>query len=267
MENLTKRVSATIPGELWELFDKQRRKYKKSTQQAITELIAAWTGRPDLTGSHRSTSPVIERATTKADIAIEQIRNGTSKGWKNLIEAVNDLIFHNQMAVTQRIIKQAITVTEAIHGENHSTTKDIRMLEELWDARSASLEWDNASTWQPGSPPSVGYFLVLSKGSTRLSHVSDREHPDVGNEEIQYHLRIQSPPKGFVKKDRVKVDHQEQLDQPQLSRDQAPVVFLKSPRNGSSNSRQEDPSPSRSLEIQKPSPPSLRVENQVGPSP
>lgn len=172
-------------------------------------MLAAWTGRPDLAGSYRSTNSVITKATLKADIAIEQIRNGTSKGWRNLIEAVNDLIFHNQMSVTRRIITQATNVAEAMYGENHETTKDIRMLEELWDARSVSLDWDNASTWQAGSPSSAGYFLVLCNGSTRLSRISSREHPDLGNEDIIHHLRILEPPKGFVDKDRVSVDRPE----------------------------------------------------------
>jgi len=179
-------------------------------------MIAAWTGRPDLTGSHRANSPVIERATTKADIAIEQIRNGTKKGWRNLTEAVNDLIFHNQMAVTRRIITQAINVTESLHGENHAVTKDIRMLEELWDARVVSLEWDNASTWQAGSPTSAGYFIVLSSGQPRLSRVSSQEHPDIGNEAIKHHLRIQSPPDGYIKGERVTIGHQELPGQLQL---------------------------------------------------
>lgn len=229
-------------------------------------MIAAWTGRPDLTGSHRSNSPVIENATMKADIAIEQIRNGTKKGWRNLTEAVNDLIFHNQMSVTRRIITQAVNVAVAMHGEGHATTKDIRMLEELWDARTASLDWDNASTWQPGSPASTGYFLILSDGPPRLSHVSDREHPDIGNEAIQHHLRIQSPPKGHIKKDRTTIDHQELPGQLQLFPQkqeyswvpgQIPIVLP----------HPEGQSPDQSTGTHLPSPLSTHAENSSDPNP
>lgn len=223
-------------------------------------MLAAWTGRPDLAGSYRSTNPVIEKATLKADIAIEQIRNGTAKGWRNLTEAVNDLIFHNQMSVTRRIITQAVNVAEAMYGENHETTKDIRMLEELWDARSVSIEWDNASTWQAGSPSSAGYFLVLCKESTRLSRISSREHPDIGNEDIIHHLRILEPPKGFVNKDRVSVGHPGQPEEPQPFPSwlpgQLPLPLY-----------QEDPSPSQSPGSHLPLPLSRHVENPADPNP
>lgn len=146
-------------------------------------------------GSHKSTSPVIDRNVTKADIAIEQIRCGTAKGWKNLIEAINDLLFQNQMSITRRLIDQAIKVTTDINGENHQVTKDLKQLNDLWDARSVSLEWDVSSTWQSGYPISAGFFLIVPEsGELRLSNISDESHPDIKNSQIKMHLRIQPPP-------------------------------------------------------------------------
>lgn len=189
-------MSANISAELWDQFDKACRHYKKSSRQAITELIAAWIDRPDLAGSHRATSPVIQRAIAKADLSIEQIRNSSAKGWANLTEAVSDLIFLNQMISSKRYLEQAAKAAIALYGEDHPITRDFNSLRELWKARSASLSWDNSSTWQSGYPTSAGFFLVLpEKGQPRLSKIESEDHPDIRNDDIAFHLRIQPPPK------------------------------------------------------------------------
>jgi hypothetical protein len=244
-KKLTNYVGTSISTELFDQFKTLCGRYRKSHSQAITELIAAWAGRPDLMGSHKSTSPVIDRNVTKADIAIEQIRSGTAKGWRNLIEAINDLLFQNQMSITRRLIDQAMKVTKDIHGENHQITQDIKQLNDLWDARTVSLDWDISCTWQAGYPTSSGFYLIVPEsGDLRLSNISDESHPDIKNDQVKMHLRIQPPccppyNKTTQKKDRFTCQ-QEPDDQP--SPCQIPEEFLAEVMWGNQEELQVDPS-------------------------
>jgi hypothetical protein len=209
MTNVLKRnVQSVLSIELFNEFAKMCRRYRKKPSQAITELIAAWVGRLDLSGSHKSTSPIIDRNVTKADIAIEQIRCGTAVGWKNLIEAVSDLLFQNQMSITRKLIDQAIKVSVAKNGESSQITKDLKALDELWKARIVTLDWDISSTWQTGYPTSAGVYLVVPEsGDLRLSSIKDESHPDIKNSDIEMHLRIQPiPVRKYQKADRTVVD-------------------------------------------------------------
>lgn len=197
MANLSKHVGASISAELYEKFTTHCGRYRKSVSQAITELIAAWVDRPDLAGSHKATSPVIERHILKADIAVEQIRAGSTAGWKNLMEAINDLIFQNQMAMTKRYIDQGIKVAARTYGEDSQLAKDMLMLRSLHETRSASLTWGQSCLWQSGYPSSAGFYLVVPKsGNPRFSTISDDNHPDIKNQDIECHLRVSPPPKG-----------------------------------------------------------------------
>lgn len=213
--SLTRRVSVKVQNELFEVFDQMIKKYRKSLSQAITELMAAAVNRPDLSGSHKTTSPQVAATINKADIAMEKIRNGLERGWGELVEAINDLVFRNQMAISHRLIKQASTVVRNTYPEGHATRKRVEQLIDLWDTRSMSLEWGAASTWQFGPPVSCGAYLVIpEKGELRLSIISDRDHPDISNGDIECHLRVQHPPKLSEKERRiVSFSHPEPDDQ------------------------------------------------------
>lgn len=161
--------------------------------QAIRILICAAVGRQDLLSD--DTVESVMNAKKRAEIALEQLKDGQKSAWTDFRTACYDLCKQGcyedsrDYTETARRMMQTFVIPEKAHSV--ACWEWIRQLEKYQsEAKRTFEEYSKLGFLIPGPPPGVGSYLIVKRDEQFYSEIKHPKDPLLEDSQILYHFLV-----------------------------------------------------------------------------